>query len=324
MSVAAIIPLYNGAPFIREALESVFRQTVPVDEIIVVNDGSTDDGPDIVRALAANHPIRLLEQPNSGQSAARNLAARSTECDYVAFLDQDDIWHDDHVEILLRSLTSGRQSTAGMAYGNLHRIDAKGRVVQQRFLDVIGSPQPKKSRADCLSANMMILPGATLIDRAAFLRLGGFDERLSGYEDDDLFHRMFAAGYDMLFVDEPVTLWRIHTSSSSFRPSMARSRMIYFQKLVEAYPDEPEMGFFWARDVFAPRFFADLRWEVITASRVGDRATVERAWKDIQTIAPFLRRRQRRRTGLIAPIVNRLGPTRSLALTRKLVRWAAA
>jgi len=321
VSIAAIIPLYNGAPFIREALESVFRQTIPVDEIIVVNDGSTDDGPDIVRAMAADRPIRLLEQPNRGQSAARNLAAANTSCRYLALLDQDDIWLDDHNEILLRSL-AGARGPAGMAYGNLHRIDAKGHVVQRRYLDVVGSPQPKNSRADCLRANMMILPGATLIDREAFLRLGGFDERLSGYEDDDLFHRMFAAGYDLLFVDEPVTLWRIHKNSSSFRPSMARSRMVYFQKLVEAYPDEPEMGLFWTRDVFAPRFFADLRWEVIVATRAGDRATVERAWKDIQVIAPFLRRRQRRRTGMIAPIMNRLGPATSLTLTRKLVRWA--
>src|SRR5690606_2004020 len=77
VSVAAIIPLYKDEPFIREALESVHVQTEPVDEIIVVDDGSTDGGPAIVREMAANNPIRLPDKPNGGHSSARNMGIRA-------------------------------------------------------------------------------------------------------------------------------------------------------------------------------------------------------------------------------------------------------
>ncbi len=76
ISVAAVIPLYNGAPFIREALNSVFAQTVPPAEVIIVDDGSTDDGPQIVEELLSGHANALLmRKANGGQSSARNLLA---------------------------------------------------------------------------------------------------------------------------------------------------------------------------------------------------------------------------------------------------------
>ena len=71
-TISAVIPLYNGAPFIEAALSSIFAQILPPDEIIVVDDGSTDDGVAVVERLASQHPITLLRQSNGGQSAARN------------------------------------------------------------------------------------------------------------------------------------------------------------------------------------------------------------------------------------------------------------
>ena len=97
-SIAAVIPLYNGSQFIEEAIRSVVAQTVPVDEIVVVDDGSKDDGPEIVEGLSRLHPITLLRKPNGGQSSARNFAINHTRCSHVAFLDQDDVWYEDHIE----------------------------------------------------------------------------------------------------------------------------------------------------------------------------------------------------------------------------------
>jgi glycosyltransferase involved in cell wall biosynthesis len=73
LSIAAIIPLYNGARWIEQSIKSVLAQTLVPDEFIVVDDGSTDDGPRIVERLAQSHPIRLLRKPNGGQSSARNF-----------------------------------------------------------------------------------------------------------------------------------------------------------------------------------------------------------------------------------------------------------
>ena len=77
--ITAVVPLYNGARFIEESLRSVFAQTLPPAEVIVVDDGSTDDGPAIVEGLAREFPIRLLRKENGGQSSARNFGiAHST------------------------------------------------------------------------------------------------------------------------------------------------------------------------------------------------------------------------------------------------------
>ncbi len=99
LSIAAIIPLYNGARWIEQAVRSVLAQTRMPDELIIVDDGSTDDGPVIVEELAAQHPsIALLRKSNGGQSAARNFAVAHCKSALIALLDQDDIWYPNHLE----------------------------------------------------------------------------------------------------------------------------------------------------------------------------------------------------------------------------------
>ncbi len=95
-SIAVVIPLYNGSRHIEEALSSVFKQTVPASEIIVVDDGSTDNdaGAAVVERLAKTHSVTLLRKANSGQSSARNLGVRHSNSELIAFLDQDDVWYD--------------------------------------------------------------------------------------------------------------------------------------------------------------------------------------------------------------------------------------
>ena len=101
-SIVAVIPLYNGARYIEEALHSVLAQRLKPNEIIVINDGSTDDGPAIVERMAIDHPITLLHKQNGGQSSARNLGIRHSNCDLIALLDQDDIWYPNHLEKLVQ------------------------------------------------------------------------------------------------------------------------------------------------------------------------------------------------------------------------------
>ena len=100
--ITAVIPLYNGAPFIAEAIESILAQSLPADEIIVVDDGSTDDGAEIVKRFLDRGPIKLLAKENGGQSSARNLGIRQAEGELIALLDQDDIWYENHLEVLTK------------------------------------------------------------------------------------------------------------------------------------------------------------------------------------------------------------------------------
>lgn len=323
VTVAAVIPLFNGASFIREALDSVLSQTEPADEIIVVDDGSTDDGPAIVAEMALHHPITLLRKPNGGQSSARNLAIQHTACSHVAFLDQDDAWYEEHLEILKRPFLQGHTRRLGLVYGNLDQIDLKGRLIQQCCLDDILSPQPKRSLRDCLRHDMFILPGAALVSKQAMIDASLFDERLSGYEDDDLFVRMFALGFCMVYLDVAVTRWRIYDGSTSYSPRMTRSCMIYFHKLVEMFPDEPRVGFLHAQNAIGPRFMDVLTTEFIAASKTRDNERLRQAWSDIQEVIPVMAPKVRRRMRLVRPIIaaTAFGPVRSLA--RRAVRYVA-
>jgi len=100
--VSCIVPVYNGERFLPEALESVLRQTRPPDEIIVVDDGSTDGSGRIAAALGP--PVRCVRQENAGPAAARNLAIRLAAGDFLAFLDADDLWLPRKLELQLATM----------------------------------------------------------------------------------------------------------------------------------------------------------------------------------------------------------------------------
>ncbi|MFA5864845.1 MAG: glycosyltransferase [Phycisphaerae bacterium] len=93
---SVIIPCYNGSPFITEAIQSVLNQTVPVMEIIVVDDGSTDDSAAIAERFGP--PVRVIRQKNAGVSEARNRGIREAKGEWIAFLDADDLWQSDKLE----------------------------------------------------------------------------------------------------------------------------------------------------------------------------------------------------------------------------------
>ena len=280
-SIAAIIPLHNGARTIATAIRSVLEQTVAPDEIVVVDDGSEDDGPAIVERLGAPR-VRLIRQANAGQSAARNRgAARSTSA-LLAFLDQDDAWYPHHLQALLRPFDAARGTPLGWAYSNLDEIDEQGRLVTERVLGRWKTSHPKRSLAACLGEDMFVLPSASLVSREAFDAVGGFDEALSGYEDDDLFRRIFQAGFDNAFVDEPLAQWRIHRSSSSFSDRMRESRLAYFEKLRREFPDPARIS------RIAPRFVRSILAEYDRCAAAGDRRRMRRAAQDLRTVSRYL------------------------------------
>ena len=101
-----VVPLFNGAAHIAETLTSIQRQTLPATQVIVVDDGSTDDGADIARA----HPIEatVVSQPNRGVAVARNHGLSLVTGRWVAFLDQDDLWHPEHLHRTLTWLDQHR------------------------------------------------------------------------------------------------------------------------------------------------------------------------------------------------------------------------
>lgn len=252
MKISAIIPVYNGKKYLTAAIKSVIDQSLPPYELIIIDDGSTDDSIQTIENLQATFPIRIHQQKNAGQSSARNHGARLAEGDYLAFLDQDDIWYPDHLEKLARPFLQDKR--LGWSYSNLDEIDERGRLVQIGRLDLTKAEHPKKSIADMLSKDMFILPSASLVRKQAFEEVGGFDEQLCGYEDDDLFLRLFANGWKNVYLPESLSQWRIYSGSTSYSERMDKSRLIYAKKLLAHYPDLPFLNQYWSRDFIMPRF----------------------------------------------------------------------
>ncbi|MDR3532496.1 MAG: glycosyltransferase [Rhodopila sp.] len=288
-SIAVIIPLYNGARHIEEALTSVLAQSVPATEIIVVNDGSTDDGAGvaIVERLARAHPITLLHKPNGGQSSARNLGVSESSSDLIAFLDQDDIWYENHLQELAKPFQRRSAPPLGWVYSNLDEINERGALMSRTYLNNLSAKHPKRHIYDCIGSDMFVLPSASLILRKAFEAVDGFDERLCGYEDDDLFLRMFRAGYDNIFLDIALSKWRIYPGSTSYTPRMARSRAIYTRKLLEMFPDDAARVRYYARDLIIPRFAEHAIREYETAVKSGDRGAIAEAWAEVHFLAQY-------------------------------------
>jgi glycosyltransferase involved in cell wall biosynthesis len=269
--ITAIVPLFNGAPYIREAIQSIIDQELLPDEIIVVDDGSTDDGPDIVAEMARHHPIRLLHKANGGQSSARNLGADHAHGDLIAFLDQDDAWYPNHLTELVKPFLQTRAVELGWSYSDLDETNEAGEMITHGFLSTRQAAHPKRDVASCLKHDMFVLPSASLISRRAFRAVGGFDERLSGYEDDDFFLRMFLAGFDNMFVQYSLSKWRIYDTSSSYSQLMAASRAVYAKKLIDRFPNDHDRSRCHVRDLIAPRFFAAMTAELRKATLKGTR-----------------------------------------------------
>jgi glycosyltransferase involved in cell wall biosynthesis len=288
LSIAAIIPLYNGARWIEAAIRSVFAQTVQPDEFVVVDDGSTDEGPAIVEKLAQEHPITLLRKPNGGQSAARNFGVAHSRSALIALLDQDDRWYPNHLEALRRIFKKHKGLPLGWVYSDFDDIDMDGRMVARSYVSTPRLEHPKRHLGIILSQGLIIQPSATLISRAAFEDVGGFDERMCGYEDDDLFLRTFRASYDNAYVSFPTSQWRIHSVSCGASDRNDDSLRYYVKKLLATYPDDPLRGHHYARDAIAPRFIKIWVQMYIRASRYQNREKMREYAEAAWTLVPYL------------------------------------
>lgn len=290
MGIAVVIPLFDGAPFLRQALESVFTQTRLADEVIVVDDGSTDGGEGA--RIAGYFPIRLLQKANGGQSSARNFGVAHSDAELVALLDQDDVWYPEHLASLEAAIA--RDANLGFAYGNADKIDIDGALIERAYHNRRRTGgHPKTTAFHYAGEDMHILPSTTLMRRSAFDAVGGFDPQLSGCEDDDLFGRMLRAGYGNLYLADPTTAWRIHPGSSGHSPRFLDSRAIYAQKLIATHergtPADREL----IASVIVPRFVDTFLIDLRNAARARDNSGLHRAQDRYAFLRPHMQKWQR-------------------------------
>jgi glycosyltransferase involved in cell wall biosynthesis len=288
-NIVAVIPLYNGSKYIEQAIHSVFAQTLMPKEVIVVNDGSTDNDAcvDIVKNLSKQYPITLINKSNGGQSSARNLAVRESTSEYIAFLDQDDIWYPNHLEKLYQPFIEAHNPKLGWVYSDLDEIDDNDNVIHRNYLSSLSTNHPKTNIFQCIQEDMFILPSASLISREAFEDVGGFDEIFCGYEDDDLFLRLFRKGYKNVFLSDSLSKWRIYPLSTSYSYRMVESRHAYTRKLISTFPDDEKRSRYYIRDLIVPRFFGNANYDYKHALKTGEIDLIAETWKEVEFLASY-------------------------------------
>ncbi len=131
-SISALIPTYNCAKYIAKSIDSVLAQTYPAAEILIVNDGSTDDTPNVVSAYA-DPRLRYIEIPHAGIAAARNKGIEDASSDYLAFLDADDLWRPAMLEKHVAVMDHDRSLVC--SFSNFNRFaDETGETLSEQFV----------------------------------------------------------------------------------------------------------------------------------------------------------------------------------------------
>lgn len=202
MRFSVIIPLYNKAPYVRKALESVLGQTYSDFELIVVDDGSNDDSLSVAKDVIAGSSInaQLIHQDNAGVSSARNNGVAASHGDYICFLDADDWWALDFLKQMDGLINE--YPDAGI-YGTNYFIISRGRQRVALHLPSTGYI----NYCDCYRKMQMPLwTGAVCIPKSVFSEMTGFKNHLKLGEDFDLWIRI-ALRAKVAYLDEPLAYY---------------------------------------------------------------------------------------------------------------------
>jgi glycosyltransferase involved in cell wall biosynthesis len=217
MSVSVVIPAYNAGAFIEDAIGSVLMQDWPADEIIIVNDGSRDQNYDSLKALASN--IRVINQPNRGVSAARNVGFNAANGTYVAILDADDVWLPGKLRAQMEYLTQSPQTDAVFCLGRVWK-PAAGGTTWAKPTDLNPIPQERIEIMQLHYRDWLYgLPVANptmVVKKQVWKAMGGYDENKRFAEDTD-FNLRLSRTYRVDLIRLVGMLYRKHTQNATTR-----------------------------------------------------------------------------------------------------------
>ena len=202
MRISVLITTYNRAALVGEAVESVLAQTRPADEIIVIDDGSTDDT--AARLATFGDRIRVVAKANGGVSSARNAGLAAASGDWITFLDDDDVWVPERLAILERDVADAPPEIA--AHLANVRYVGEGYVYDVMEMYKIDAPKGSARRVEDFFATAArgLQMNGLAVRRAAIAEIGGFDESLSTHEDK-LFSGLLAHGRPWLVTGDHVS-----------------------------------------------------------------------------------------------------------------------
>jgi glycosyltransferase involved in cell wall biosynthesis len=235
--VSVVIPTYNSAQLVGEALKSVIHQTYSHHEIIVVDDGSTDNTKDVLRLFGDR--IQYIHQENLGPSAARNAGIRAAEGEYICFLDADDLWLPTKLEVQVSFME--RREDIGLVFSDHEEFDSTGVVLEsflaaKSFYSEIISSEPIKDAFIKLAMENFISTPTVMVRSQCFKKTGLFDETLKSVEDRDLWFRM-SAYFQIACLPVVLCRRRLHGFNiSSDQEQSMTGRIKTLEKNLRAFP----------------------------------------------------------------------------------------
>lgn len=206
--VSVIIPTYNYGRFIGEAIKSVLEQTYPIAEIVVVDDGSTDNTKEVVASFGEK--VRYISQKNSGVSAARNNGIKNSSGNFIALLDADDAWFAEKIERQMAKFVEGGE--IGLVHCGMREFNTETNETIKLLLE--GSEGWVANGLLLFEKPVVTVSGsAIMVSRKAFEAVGGFDSNLKIFEDWDFCYRV-ASKFKVGFVAEPLVNYRHHGNNT--------------------------------------------------------------------------------------------------------------
>lgn len=212
--LSIVIPAYNVAPYIEAAIDSALAQTFTDLEVIVVDDGSTDDTGDVIAQVSARHQdprLKVLHRANGGLAAARNTGISMASGQYIGFLDSDDVWlptkAQRHIDLM------EQDPTIGISFSDSRYMLEDGTLTPH----LLQADKLHPSFHDMIRRNHVGNGSAPVIRRICFEQAGRFNEMLKSCEDYEMWCRiLWLTDYRIDGINEPLTLYRIRDTSLSF------------------------------------------------------------------------------------------------------------
>jgi len=228
--VSIIMPAYNAGRYVAESIRSVLAQTHADWELLVVDDGSTDDTARIVGGLvAADARVKYVRRENGGQGAARNTGLRAARGGVIAFLDADDLWLPEKLEAQLAVMC---ETGADLVYCDGFIFSEDGGPERGDFFAVVPGRVEGPEMLRLLYAYNRIATLSVILRRGALERVGPFDEsrHIQNCEDYDLWLRVARAGFSFYGMPEKLMRYRRHAASTTYRQSRMLRPMVEVAK----------------------------------------------------------------------------------------------
>lgn len=227
--VSVIIPAYNAITYLPRALVSVSRQSFTDFEVLIINDGSSDNLEQWFTELI-DPRVKLIGQQNKGVAAARNTGIAQSQGEYIAFLDADDLWEPTKLEKQVCCLENNPQ--VALAHTNMGLVDWQGKSLGR----VIQSPAEGDALKKILQQNT-IVTSSVMIRKSCLEKVGVFDINLRSSEDWDLWVRI-AAIYPLAVIKEPLGYYRLHHNNMTKNWRMLEQDLQIIEKIFQGVPDE--------------------------------------------------------------------------------------